>query len=145
MTIFKRLCVGSLVALMLLSSQMAQAHPPGRGGWHRGGAGVGVYFGTPYPFFPYPYSPYAYPYPYVVSPPPVIVTQPQPQVYIEQGSDSSTPPAQVSPPAASAGNNNGQAYWYFCEQANGYYPYIKDCPAGWKQVSPTPPPATSAN
>ncbi|WP_036298597.1 hypothetical protein [Methylophilus sp. OH31] len=140
----KAMALTGLMAALMLASSAAQAHPPGRGGWHgggwHGGGGVGFYFGAPYPYFPYAYSPYAYPYPYAYSPPPVIVTQPQPQVYIEQGSGatSAPAPAQSAPPAATAGNN-GQAYWYYCEQSDSYYPYVKECPAGWKQVTPSPP------
>lgn len=139
---FKKLLFSSLMAGMALASTFAYAHPPGHGGWHGGWRGnVGFYFGSPYPFYPYPYA--AYPYPYVYSPPPVVVTQPpQPQVYIEQGSGS-TAPAQISPPANSASNGNGQGYWYYCEQSDGYYPYVKECPAGWKQVTPSPPPGAS--
>lgn len=142
---------GLLVSLMLISN-LAQAHPPGhRGGWR---GGVGIYMGSPFPFYgpppPFAYA-YGYPYgyPYAYSPPTVIVQQPpQPQVYIEQGSgvtstpDASAPPTQAAP-AATAGNNNTQGYWYYCEQSDGYYPYVKECAAGWKQVTPTPPPATS--
>ncbi len=134
----KKLLLTSLLASLALVSQVSHAHPPGHGGWR---GNVGLYFGSPYPFYPYPYA--AYPYPYVYSPPPVIITQPpQPQVYIEQGSGS-TAPAQTTPPA-SASSSNGQGYWYYCEQSDGYYPYVKECPAGWKQVTPAPPPATSA-
>jgi hypothetical protein len=144
---------GLLISLMLISN-LAQAHPPGhRGGWR---GSVGVYVGSPFPFYgppaPFAYSygyPY-YPYPYAYSPPQVIVTQPpQPQVYIEQGGVTSTPdastqpPAQATSPTASAGNNAAQGYWYYCEQSDSYYPYVKECAAGWKQVTPTPPPATS--
>jgi len=142
----KSMWLTGLVVALAMASNIAQAHPPGRGGWHGGGGGVGFYFGSPYPFFPYPYSPYAYPYPYAYSPPPVVITQPQPQVYIEQGnSTNSAPasPAQITPPAASAGNSNTQNYWYYCEQSDGYYPYVKECPAGWKQVTPSPPPTTT--
>lgn len=132
----KALAALFLGALLALTSQLAQAHPPGRG-WH---GGVGLYFGAPYPYFPYAYSPYAYPYPYVYSPPPVVITQPQSQVYIEQdsnGASSNNAPSNSASPATSANNNN--AYWYYCEASNGYYPYVKECPAGWKQVTPTPP------
>jgi hypothetical protein len=61
--------------------------------------------------------PYLYP-PAVVSPPPVYV-QPAPQVYVQ-------PP----PP---------QPYWYYCDNPQGYYPYVAQCPGGWQQVAPTPP------
>ena len=127
----------SLLAGLALTSQLAQAHPPGHGG-HRWHGGVGVYFGTPYPFHAYPYA-YPYGYPYAYAPPPVIITQPpQPQVYIEQG-NGTTAPAQANPPGTNA-ENNAQNYWYYCEQSKTYYPYVKDCPAGWKQVTPSPPP-----
>lgn len=124
----------SLFAVLALSSQVAQAHPPGRGGWH-GGGGVGLYFGAPYPFFPYAYNPYPYPYPYVYNPPPVVITQPQSQVYIEQGSSTPAPATSAAPTTS----NNATSYWYYCEQSDSYYPYVKECPAGWKQVTPTPP------
>jgi hypothetical protein len=60
---------------------------------------------------PYHYSPL------VVAPPPVYV-QPAPQVYVQ-------PP----PP---------QPYWYYCDNPPGYYPYVPQCPGGWRQVTPTP-------
>ena len=96
------------------------------GGWgygHRGnygGSSFGFYFGAP--FYPYPYFPYRPPYYY----PPAIVTVPAiPPVYIQQ-----TPPASQSNPSG---------YWYYCNNPEGYYPYIKECPNGWQQVEPIPP------
>ncbi|HYB71975.1 MAG TPA: hypothetical protein VED18_01285 [Candidatus Sulfotelmatobacter sp.] len=34
-----------------------------------------------------------------------------------------------------------QQSWYYCREANGYYPYVQQCPSGWMQVPPqaTPP------
>lgn len=61
--------------------------------------------------------PYGYP-PVVVAPPPVYV-QPPPRVYVQ-------PP----PP---------QPYWYYCDNPPGYYPYVQQCPGGWRQVNPVPP------
>jgi len=61
--------------------------------------------------------PYLYP-PVVVAPPRVYV-QPPSQVYVQ-------PP----PP---------QPYWYYCDNPSGYYPYVQQCPGGWRQVNPTPP------
>ncbi|MDA8109065.1 MAG: hypothetical protein M0015_10605 [Betaproteobacteria bacterium] len=29
--------------------------------------------------------------------------------------------------------------WYYCEQARGCYPYVRECPGGWKPVPATPP------
>lgn len=66
-----------------------------------------------------PYAePYAYPYRYRYAYPPVVV-QPPPQVYVQ-------PP----PP---------QPMWYYCENPQGYYPYVPQCPGGWRQVPATPP------
>lgn len=28
---------------------------------------------------------------------------------------------------------------YYCEEAKAYYPYVQQCPGGWRQVTPTPP------
>lgn len=145
----KSLGAFALFTLLVLSSQLAQAHPPGGGGWRggggggwHGGGGVGIFFGGAFPFFPYPYPayPYPYPYPYAYSPPPVVITQPQPQVYIEQGSGNTSSSSAGNTSAASTNN----AYWYYCEASDGYYPYVKECPAGWKQVTPSPPPSTTA-
>jgi hypothetical protein len=78
------------------------------------GIGIGVpIWGAPY--YPYPYYPY---YPYYYEPRTVIVPA-QPTRYIEQSSPES-------------------GFWYYCADAKAYYPYVKDCPAGWQRVSPTP-------
>lgn len=55
-------------------------------------------------------------YPYYVAPP-VIVQQESP-VYTQQ-----------------------PAYWYYCQNPQGYYPYVQQCPGGWMTVVPpaTPP------
>jgi hypothetical protein len=63
----------------------------------------------------YPYAVYPYPDPYT---PPVVVVQ--------QG----TPPAQAPPAPVQ--------YWYYCESAKSYYPYVPSCPGGWKTVPATP-------
>ena len=28
------------------------------------------------------------------------------------------------------------AHWYYCESAQGYYPYVQQCPEGWLEVVP---------
>jgi hypothetical protein len=28
--------------------------------------------------------------------------------------------------------------WYYCDNAGGYYPYVQQCPGGWRAVTPTP-------
>jgi hypothetical protein len=30
-------------------------------------------------------------------------------------------------------------YWYYCDNPPGYYPYVPQCPSGWRPVAPTPP------
>lgn len=90
------------------------------------GPRVSIGFGFGYPAYPYYYPPYAYypPYPYYAAP---VVIQRQPTVYIEQA----TQPA----PAAQAPGAN---YWYYCADSRAYYPYVKDCEAGWQRVAPQP-------
>jgi hypothetical protein len=41
------------------------------------------------------------------------------------------PPAPVDPPP--------QAYWYWCQSAGVYYPYVASCPEGWLPVPATAP------
>lgn len=97
----------------------------GHGGYYGGigllGLGLGLGYGLSYygaPYYPPYYSPY-YAYP-----PAVIAIPATPPVYIQQ-----TPPAAQQYPSG---------YWYYCNNPNGYYPYIKECPQGWQQVEPIP-------
>lgn len=114
-------CLMGLAGIAFSGS--ASAHGYGHGGFH---SSFGLYLGAPYPYYA---PPYYYPYAY---PPTVIVPAPaQPPVYIQQDSQ---PQIQQQSPAPQAGN-----YWYHCDNPDGYYPYVKECPSGWKQVSPTPP------
>ncbi len=104
--------------------------------WHHGGPRVSIGFGFgPYwggpgywgpgywgpgywgpPYYPYYAAPAYYPAPIVVAPP-------APTQYVEREQ-----PMQ-------------SGYWYYCETSRGYYPYVKDCPSGWKAVPPAPAPA----
>ncbi|MFZ2974286.1 MAG: hypothetical protein WA049_16730 [Ferribacterium limneticum] len=102
-----------LALVMAGMATSASAHGPRvRLGVNIGGPVWGPGWYSPY------YSPYYYPPQVIVVPPP------QPQVYIEQ--------AQEPAPTA------GQQYWYFCKSAQGYYPYVKECPDGWQKVLPQP-------
>jgi hypothetical protein len=29
-------------------------------------------------------------------------------------------------------------YWYYCQSAGAYYPYVTSCPEAWLPVTPTP-------
>jgi hypothetical protein len=53
-------------------------------------------------------------------------------VYIEQQQAPAAPPP--APVAAAPAD-----YWYYCAAAQGYYPYVKECPGGWQKVLPQPP------
>ena len=56
-------------------------------------------------------------YPYGYYPPPPVVIQQQSPVYVQ--------PQEEQP-----------YYWYYCQDPQGYYPYIKSCPGGWMKVVP---------
>ena len=75
--------------------------------------GLGPYWG-PY-WEPY-WAPYVYP-PVVVAPPPTVYVEPAPL-------------GSMQPP---------QEYWYYCDDPQGYYPSVQQCPGGWRPVAPTPP------
>lgn len=73
----------------------------------------GLWYPYPYPYaYPAPFYPYSYPW----GPPIALASPPESGV-------PAAPPTQ---------------YWYFCEAANTYYPYVPTCPGGWKQVPATP-------
>ena len=88
-----------------------------RHGWHGDRLGWwwvvgGLWFFYPQPIYPYP-DPYT----------PPIEVESAPPVVIQQAPPSSQPPQ----------------YWYYCESAKGYYPYVPSCSEGWKKVPATPP------
>ena len=85
---------------------------------HHSGVRLGVFVGPGF-FYgpPYPYPYYHYPR-VVVAPPPVH--------YIERTPEH-------------AGSSLPAGYWYYCNEAKSYYPYVKECPSSWQQVAPQPP------
>ncbi len=92
------------------------------------GVGVGVPFGAPYYYPYYPVAPVPYYYP------PVVAVPAPPVNYVEQG------PAQGPGQSADAsGLPSGS--WYYCDASKAYYPYVRECPAGWRPVAPQPGPA----
>lgn len=115
-----------LALLAALAASFAAAPASAWDGHHHGPrVGIGLHFGIPIGPYPYYYGPYPY---YYYSPyyyPPVVVQQ-QPPVYIEQ---APAPQAQQAP---------ASAYWYYCADSRAYYPYVKECPAGWQRVAPQP-------
>jgi hypothetical protein len=111
----------------------------GHGGYGyggHGGYGIGVSIGVPWispwyypPSYYYPPAPYYYPPSPYYYPPQVVSGPSSPPVYIERGNSEPAP----SQPSSS---------WYYCDNPQGYYPYVKQCPAGWQMVAPQPPPPT---
>jgi hypothetical protein len=102
---------GVLVVLVLL---LANTVPSEAGGPH-----VSFSFGFPLWVGPGWWGPPYHSYPA----PPVVVQQPPAYVQPEPA-----PPAQAP------------AYWYYCPNPQGYYPYVQQCPNGWMQVVPSAPP-----
>jgi hypothetical protein len=98
-------------------------------GWYGGRYGWwwvsdGYWYWYQGPIYPYPgyvgtVMAEPAPPPVPTPPPPVVVTQAPP------------PPAPTgAPPAAS---------WYYCDNPQGYYPYVSSCGGPWRQVPALPP------
>jgi len=122
----KGVCGLVVVGLVVVTALLAWSVEPADA---RGRVFVGVGIGVPFAFggpFWYPY-PYAYPYPYPAYSPPVVVESSPPMYIQREAQPAPAPQAQ---------------YWYYCQNAQAYYPYVKECPGGWMQVVPqaSPPP-----
>ena len=108
----RRICLLLTVTLAALSfAAPGQAY---RGGW---GPLVGLGIGVGLMELSHPYHYYS---------PPVVIEQ-APSVYIQQSPQQAPMSAQEP------------TYWYYCQEPQGYYPYVKQCPQGWMKVVPTPP------
>jgi hypothetical protein len=79
--------------------------------------GVGIYV-APAPYY-YPVAPV--PYYYAPAYPPAVVVPAEPDNYVEQGQ-----------PSAGPAQSNGS--WYYCDASKTYYPYVKQCASGWREV-----------
>ena len=114
-----------IMIFMCAVSGQAERHHGGGGGsgwWPVVGLGLGLgMWELSQPYYAYPYNSY-------YSTPPVIIQQQSPDVYI-QSAPQYVPAPQTTEPV----------YWYYCQEAQGYYPYVKQCPQGWMKVVPTPP------
>lgn len=106
------LVVGLIVVLLVFPAAPSQAWSHHGGSHVFIGVGPGYWWGPAYPWYWYPPSYYT---------PPVIVEQPQ--MYIQQA---------PAPPAP-------EAYWYYCQSAQGYYPQVQSCPEAWIKVPPRAP------
>ena len=102
-----------------------------RGSWHHGhhDGRLGWWWVVGGIWYFYPRPVYPYPDPYV---PPVVVQQSP--VYVQQPPEYVQQPSAAQQPVPSASQT-----WYYCDQARGYYPYVRECPGGWKPVPATPP------
>jgi hypothetical protein len=99
---------------------------------HAGQVGVGIYVGTSAFYYPATSLPYYYPVapvPYYY--PPAVAVPLEPDIHVEQG-----------PPAAAQASTQTQAdgSWFYCDASKTYYPYVKQCTGGWREV-PTHPPS----
>lgn len=101
-----------------------------RHGWHGGRNGWWWVVGGAWYFYPQP----VYPYPDPYRPPTVIVEQPAP-VVVQVPAPAPVQVQPVQPPVAAP---PVQQFWYYCDAARGYYPYVASCPSGWKTVPATP-------
>ena len=108
----RKWAIAALGAVGLLTAGSAFA-------WHHHHARVSIGFGFGYPYYA---APWYYPGP-AYYPAPIVVQQ-QPQVYVER--EDAAPQTQN--------------YWYYCADSKTYYPYVKECPAGWQRVPATPAP-----
>jgi len=79
------------------------------------GFGFDPWWGAPYP---YPY--YAAPYPYY------------PPAYPYAQDDYPPGPGYGAAPAAAP------ASWYWCDNPQGYYPYVQQCSSAWRPVAAQP-------
>lgn len=135
------LALGALLTIALETSTCVMAEPHGyRGGWHgrehmwRGGNWFHGWYGGRfgwYWFVPgfgyYPYAAPVYPAPDPYGAPPVLEVLPN------------TPaPVPVPPSVTSAPQEAPAAVWYYCEASKTYYPYVNECPSGWKTVPAKP-------
>jgi len=106
MKIFIRVFI-ILTLILYVAPSFAQYRGGYHGGYHHGGHGTSWSFSLG--LGPWWGVPYYWGPPVYYSPPPVYVVPSQP------------PPIN---------------YWYYCQNPQGYYPYINSCPGGWMKVVP---------
>jgi len=126
-----------LLAFGTVVSNPAMAQYRGHGGYsrggvsvhgHGGGVGLGLALGAALIGLTYYANrnnadpAYAVPAPTYVYPGPVVAPR-----YVQQ-----VVPQAASAPAQQRGD------WYYCADSGAYYPYVRECPAGWQRVPSTP-------
>ena len=118
---YAALTMKRVLILLLLAVASGSAFA---GGWH-GRTVIGFNFGYPVGWYApwYYYPPPAYYYP------PAVYAPAAPTTYVERSDVAEQAPAPAQGPGT----------WYYCREANGYYPYVKSCPGGWARVPAQPP------
>lgn len=112
----RSLCWTLAAALAALPvSDAAWARGGGHGHHGHGGVHLGLLIGIPLLLHHWSHHTYA-------APPPAVVVPAEPPAYV----------IRDEPPHT--------AYWYRCLEPDGYYPYVRDCPAGWQRELPRAPP-----
>lgn len=117
----KKVITFIMLLAMLLALPWLGYAGHGHNGHTRVYIGGSFWFGPPPYWGPPAWGPRCcYGAPVYYGPPPVYA--PPPQVYVQRGQSESD-------------------YWYYCDNPQGFYPYIKSCPGGWMKVVPeTVPP-----
>ena len=83
-------------------------------------------------YYPVP----VYPFPTYIPAPEVVVNAPPPYPpYDAPPPYGAAPPYGPPPPPAAP----PQASWYYCDNPQGYYPYVQNCSVQWRPVPSTPP------
>lgn len=73
----------------------------------------------------------------VVTPPAGTISEAPPQGYISAPPQTATQ-AMPPPPSPQTTQTPPPGYWYYCETSKTYYPYVNECPEGWRQVPARP-------
>ena len=112
--------------MLIVESSLAWAG----GGHHHRGAHIGIYLTAPLvigagyyaaPTYYYPAPNYLYQYPNTAT------------VY---GSSVNGAPTYIERGTQQQAGQDQSGYWYFCNNPQGYYPNVAQCPGGWQQVMP---------
>lgn len=116
----RTLLAAALVGLACAAA-VAPASAHGSRGYYHGPRVSFGFYGGPLWWGPGYWGPGYYGY----APPPVVVVPAEPRIYVER--DEAPAPAQSS-----------AQWWYWCQSAKGYYPYVSACSEGWQRVAPQP-------
>lgn len=120
-----RIVAAALALVVMLAGIAAAGSASAHGFRHGPRVNFGFVFSPPaYWGYPYPYHYYPPAYYY----PPAVTAPAEPTVYIERPENTRAGPEQAQ-----------QDYWYYCPEAEAYYPYVKQCAKGWQKVAPQPP------